>query len=147
MGTACNEEKKKFLWEYRNSIRRIKRIESEIEEIRAIKMGAALCNETGHNGWKSDLSGYMASLDERERSLEKEWNSRKQLYEEVERMINSLEDAREQDVLFYRYIKGLSWWEIAEQTGYTERHIHRFHGNALAHLDFPKDVIECQCQM
>ena len=113
MGTACNEEKKKFLWEYRNSIRRIKRIEAEIEEIRAIKMGAALCNETGHNGWKSDLSGYMASLDERERNLEKEWNSRKRLYEEVERMINSLEDAREQDVQNGIYIGSMeTLWRI-----------------------------------
>lgn len=147
MGTVCNEEKKKFLREYRDSIRRIKRIESEIEEIRAIKMGAAACDGAGRNGWKSDLSGYMASLDERERNLEKEWDSRKRLYEEVEKTINRLEDTQEQDVLFYRYIKGLSWWEIAEQTGYTGRHIHRLHGNALAHLDFHKDVIECQCQI
>lgn len=37
MGTASNEEKKQFLWGYRDSLRRIERIKAEMEELRAMK--------------------------------------------------------------------------------------------------------------
>lgn len=41
--------------------------------------------------------------------------------------------------------KGLEWYEIGDKMGYSERHIHRFHGKALAHFQIPdKNVIECQ---
>lgn len=146
MGTVSNEEKKRFLWGYRDSVRRIKRIESEIEELRTMRMSASTGRGGGASkGWKNDLSSYAASLDSLERGLERERGVRVQAYRDVEAAINSLEDTREQDVLFYRYIKGLAWWEIAERVDYSERQVHRFHGRALAHMDILKDVIECQC--
>ena len=37
MGTASNEEKKQFLWGYRDSLRRIERIKAEMEELRAMR--------------------------------------------------------------------------------------------------------------
>ena len=56
-----------------------------------------------------------------------------------------MKSQNEDDVLYYRYIKGEEWWEIADHMKYTERHIHRIHGKALAHFQMPnKDVIECQ---
>lgn len=135
MGTVSNEEKKKFLWGYRDSVRGIRRIESEIEELRTMRMSASTGRGGGGSkGWKNDLSGYAATLDSLERELEEERKARVQAYERVEAAINALEDTREQDVLFYRYIKGLAWWEIAGEMHYSERQIHRFHGRALAHL-------------
>lgn len=35
------------------------------------------------------------------------------------------------DVLEYRYLMGLSWEEVADKMGYTERHVHRLHKKAL----------------
>lgn len=146
MGTASNEEKKQFLWGYRDSLRRIERIKAEMEELRAMKANlSAGGGGAGRKGWKNDLSGRMARLDSLEEDKEKELCHMMQVYERVEKAINSLENEQERDVLFYRYIKGLTWLEIAEQMGYTERQAHRFHGKALAHLDLRKDVIECQC--
>lgn len=142
MGTVSNEEKKKFLWGYRDSVRRIKRIESEIEELRAMRMGVSTGRGGGSKGWKSDLSNYAATLDGLEKELEREWKDRVDVYERVEAAINALEDTREQDVLFYRYIKGLAWWEIAEKTLYSDRHVRRLHGWGLLHLKV-KDVLEC----
>lgn len=135
MGTVSNEEKKKFLWGYRDSVRRIRRIESEIEELRAMRMSASTGRGGGGSkGWKNDLSSYAATLDSLEREKREERDDRMRAYREVETAINALEDTREQDVLFYRYIKGMAWWEIAEKMLYSERQIHRFHGRALAHL-------------
>lgn len=135
MGTVDNEEKRKFLRRYRDSVRRIRRIESEIDELRAMRMGvAAGGGGGGRKGWKSDLSSYVVTLDGLERELEEERKARVQAYERVEAAINALEDTQEQDVLFYRYIKGMAWWEVAEKMCYSERWVHMTHGRGLAHL-------------
>ena len=47
-------------------------------------------------------------------------------------------------MLFYRYISGLAWWEIAEKMNYTERWVLKIHGKALAHFELPKEFIEIQ---
>lgn len=135
MGTVDNEEKKKFLRGYRDSVRRIKRIGAEIDELRTMRMGTSAGNGGGRcKGRKCDLSGYAASLDRLERDLEEERKARVQAYERVEAAINALEDTQEQDVLFYRYIKGMAWWEVAEKMCYSERWVHMAHGRGLAHL-------------
>lgn len=145
MGMAENEEKKRYLRGYRDSVRRIKRIESEIEELRTMRMGMSTGGGgTGRKGWKSDLSGYAASLDGLERELSRERANRMQIFKEVKKSIESLEDAQEQDVLFYRYVKGLTWWEIVEKMNYSERWILKIHGRALTHLKLLKEFIEVQ---
>lgn len=56
--------------------------------------------------------------------------------------ISQLEDERHRVILRERYINGLSFREIAKIVGYTERHLHRIHGEAL--VEFQKilnDVI------
>lgn len=50
--------------------------------------------------------------------------------------ITELEDERHRVILRERYINGLSFREIAKIVGYTERHLHRIHGEAL--LEFQK---------
>ena len=55
--------------------------------------------------------------------------------------INQLEDERHRVILREHYINGLSFCEISDILGYTERHLHRIHGEAL--LEFQnvlKDV-------
>lgn len=147
-----NTRKKAYLHSYRPHVRRISRIESEIEELRAMKMGSAVNNDGmphGHN--QSDLSGYAANIDELERRLAAEKNQRIAAYDDITERIEHLENENEKDVLFYRYIKGMEWWEIAEKMKFSERQIFRIHGKGLAHLSIPeedlKDVSECQSNM
>ena len=138
---AENEQKRNYLYQYRTHVRRINRIEAELDEIRAMKMHPSVVND----GMPNDLSGYASSLDGLERELLHERYLRITSYMDISRRIKRLRSERERDVLFYRYIKGMDWWEIADRMGYCERHIHRYHGKALAHLELPKDVMECQC--
>ena len=91
-----------------------------------------------HGSNQSDLSGYAAKLDQLERSLLQERRQRVAGYKEITNRIAKMKSENERDVLFYRYIKGLAWWEIAEKMGYSERHITRIHGEALAHLQTPE---------
>lgn len=141
-----NEKKKEYLRQYLRHVHKINRIESDLEEIRFMKRYPSMNNDgMPHGSNSSDLSDYVALIDEKERELEKERYLRIKSYTEITNQIDLLENENERDVLHYRYIKGLSWWEVAEKMGYSERQIHRYHGNALAHFVVPeKDVSECQ---
>ena len=139
-----NEKKKEYLRGYRNHVRRIERIESELTELRAMRASISVNNDgMPHGSGQSDLSGYFSELDELERKLIDERYRRIMIYKDIARRIKSLKSENEKDVMFYRYIKGLDWWEIAEKMGYSDRHITRIHGRALVHFELPKDVLEC----
>ena len=137
-----NEKKKEYLKSYLRHVRRIHRINEEIREIRSMRASISLNNDgMPHGSGQEDLSGYAADLDAMER------DHRIRTYQDIAARIKRLSSENEKDVLFYRYIKGLDWWEIAEKMRYSERQVHRFNGKALAHIRLPenlKDVIECQ---
>lgn len=142
-----NEKKKEYLRSYRTHVRRVQRITAEIEELRAMKMYPSVKDNDGMphgSGGQGDLSGYAADLDQMIHDLIEERYLRIKTYQQIAKQIKKLRSENEKDVLFYRYIKGFDWWEIAEKMGYSERQVHRFHGKALAHFEIPKDVIECQ---
>ena len=144
--TEENEKKKEYLRGYRNHVRRIRRIDAELQELREMRTSISVNNDgMPHGSGQSDMSGYAAELDRLERALVTERHDRVQAYKVIVQQINMLHNEVEKDVLFYRYIKGLEWYEIGDKMGYSERHIHRFHGKALAHFQIPdKNVIECQ---
>lgn len=141
-----NEQKKEYLRRYQKHVRKIKRIESDLEEIKLMKRYPSMSNDGMPRGTNnSDLSSYAAVLDKKERELVRERYLRIKDYSEISKQIELLENIQERDVLHYRYIKGLDWWKVAEIMNYSERQIHRFHGNALLHFRIPtKDVSECQ---
>lgn len=142
---TVNEIKKEYLWRYQECVRRIRRINAEIPEIRSMKMGIAINNDgMPHGSGQNDLSGYAAELDKLERELTDERYTRIIIYKDIKKRIDKLKSTNEKDVLFYRYIKGMGWWEIAEKMKFSERQIYRFHGKALKNLEIPKDVSECQ---
>lgn len=140
-----NEKKKEYLRGYRVHVRRISRIESELAELRAMR-GSMSVNNDGmpHGSNQGDLSDYAAEVDDLERKLLEERYNRIVEYKDVARRIKKLNSENEKDVLFYRYIKGMDWWEIAEKMSYSERWIHKIHGKALAHFELPKEFIEVQ---
>ena len=131
-----NEKKKEYLRKYRRHVQKIKRIESDLEEIRSMKCYPSVNNDGMPRGSNnSDLSDYAASIDEKERELIKEKQLRIIQYEKISACIDLLENEEEKDLLHYRYIKGMSWWEVAEKLECSEREVHRKHGKALIHLN------------
>lgn len=130
-----NEKKKEYLRGYRKHGRRIKRIEAEIEEIRSMKLYPSMNNDgMPHGTCNEDLSNYAVDLVEKEEELYQEGIKQVKTHKDITYKINQLEDENERDVLFYRYIKSMGFWEIAELMGYSERWITEIHGRALAHL-------------
>ena len=52
--------------------------------------------------------------------------------------IEQLEDERQRQVLYYLYVKHMSWDEVAKTMGYSRRWVEHIHGHAL--LEFVKRV-------
>ena len=146
---AENEKKKEYLRSYLVHVRRIRRIEAELAELRSMKgAGAVKMDGMPHGSGQGDLSGYAAELDRLEQNLLRERYHRVLDYKEIAAQIKAMRSENEKDVLFYRYIAGLDWWEIAEKLQYSERWIHKLHGRALSHFELPeKEIIEVQCQV
>ena len=120
-----NEQKKEYLRSYKDHVRRV--------------------NRPHGSGGQGDLSGEVARIQGLIDELKRERGLRIMTYQDIARRIKKLRSRNEDDVLFYRYIKGMEWYEIAETMSYSERQIHRIHGKALAHFQLPeKDVSECQ---
>lgn len=142
---AENERKKEYLRQYGKHVRRIQRITAEIRELRLMKVSPSLNNDgMPHGSGQSDLSDYAAELDSMVEELRNERYYRIKEYQDIVRRIKRLKSENEKDVLFYRYIKCLDWWAIAETMRYSERWVHKLHGRALAHLEIPKEFIEVQ---
>ena len=140
-----NDLKKEYLRKYRTHVRRIHRINAEIAELRSMKLSPSLNNDgMPHGSSQSDLSGYAAELDSMVQELIDERYCRIKDYQDIVGRIKKLKSENEKDVLFYRYIRGMDWWEIAEKMKFSERQIFRIHGKALANFQIPKDVSECQ---
>ena len=141
-----NDLKKEYLRKYRTHVRRIHRINAEIAELRSMKISPSVNNDGMPNGGcgQSDLSGYAAELDSMVQELIDERYYRIKDYHDIVGRIKKLKSENEKDVLFYRYIRGMDWWEIAEKMKFSERQIFRIHGKALANFKIPKDVSECQ---
>lgn len=140
-----NERKKAYLRGYQVHVRRIRRIESELEELRTMRASMSVNNDgMPHGSGQSDLSGYAAELDKLERDLVNERYQRVMAYQDIVRRIKALRSENELDVLFYRYIAGLEWWEIADRMHYSERWVLKLHGKALVHFEMPKEIIEVQ---
>lgn len=133
-----NEKKKEYLRQYRKHGRKIKRIEAEIEEIRSMKMHPSQNNDGMPKGSnQSDLSGYAATVNSMEEEAYQEGIEQVKIYKDIDYRIKSIDDEDERDVLFYRYIKGKSFWEIAQLMDYSESWIHELHGRALKKIEIP----------
>ena len=69
-----------------------------------------------------------------EKELEKDKNRMKELFVEISRTIDQVENVNEMLVLSKRYLLMKSWEQIAEEMNYSVRQIHRIHSEALKHV-------------
>ena len=130
-----NEEKKEYLKSYRRAVKREKDILDEIQRLRADKMFPSVANDGMPKGSnQSDLSDYIAILDEQIELLKVERLEKARCYQKIEKQIRQMENEDEQEVLRLRYITGLKWEEVAARMSYSWKHIHRIHSSALCNF-------------
>ena len=131
-----NEKKKEYLMSYQRAKRKVRRLERQLHELRLNKMGPSAINNDGmpRGSNMSDISDYVAKLDEIEREIVTVRYRRICTLLKVQRAIEAMEDEQEKDLLTYRYIDGLKWEEVAVQLGYSWQHTHKIHSRALNNL-------------
>jgi predicted DNA-binding protein (UPF0251 family) len=130
-----NEQKKEYLKSYRRAIKREQDILDEIQRLRLDKMFPSVVNDgMPHGSSHSDLSDYIAILDEQIDLLKEERLEKVRCYQKIERQIRQMENEDEQEVLRLRYILGMKWEEVAVKMDYSWRQIHRIHSAALLNL-------------
>lgn len=136
-----NNRKKEYLRGYRTNRRRINRIDDEVTELRELAASVKATDYSGMphgSGNQKDLSDELARIDTLEKRLEQEREKCVEFYISIENLIKSVKNEDENDVLFYRYIKGLRFWEIAEKMDCSEQWVHKLHGRALGRLKIQK---------
>lgn len=130
-----NEEKKEYLKSYRRAVKREKDILDEIQRLRADKIFPSVANDGMPKGSNpSDLSDYIAILDEQIELLKVERLEKARCYQKIEKQIRQMGNEDEQEVLRLRYITGLKWEEVAARMSYSWKHIHRIHSSALCNF-------------
>ena len=118
-----NEKKKEYLKQYGKALRQEKRIEEELERLKLDRMPKS--------SNLSDLSDYMAKIDELERKLIRQRRKKVQIRTEIRERIEELDNEKEKDVLTKRYIDCEGWNRICDETGYRWTQVHRNHSEAL----------------
>ena len=128
-----NEKKKEYLKQYGKALRQEKRIEEELERLKLDRMlpGALAADGLPKSSNLSDLSDYMAKIDELERKLIRQRRKKVQIRTEIRERIEELDNEKEKDVLTKRYIDCEGWNRICDETGYRWTQVHRNHSEAL----------------
>ena len=57
---------------------------------------------------------------------------------EIQEVIDRLPDTDERLVLTYRYLKSMSWSQIADRLYVNERTVRRWHSSGLSHIRIPE---------
>lgn len=133
----ANEEKRLYLSQYKELKKKAARLEESISELRINKMFPSVVTSdmpSAHN--KTDLSDYMAVLDEKIQELVTARYKAIEKCTEIYRHIEIMENENERMVLTYRYLRSYTWEEIADKSNYSMTSIHRIHGNALKNFRF-----------
>ena len=135
----ANEEKKKYLKGYIYCKRREAQLAQQINELRSQKMFPSVNNDGMPQGSShSDLSGYVARLDDLISQLEHEQEMAVKRYKEIHDQIHKMQDGAEKEVLERKYLMGQNWEKIAVEMGYSYRWILRIHGKALKNFQIPE---------
>ena len=131
-----NTEKKRYLNSYLALRSRLKRlglmyIQCDLDTMLPSIQSDGLPHAHNPHG----LETYAQKRDKLERDIEK---TRQELIDKLSEIvwnIEQMQDETERSVLYYRYIEGMKWDDVADTVGYTRQHTDRIHGEALQHFN------------
>ena len=131
-------EVKLYLRQIRDIESAVMRIEDQLATIRAERSGAKALAYDKDRIRSTATSDQMVNLlikyDDTEREL---WEGRTELLKRRSRIcqeIELLDNEKLRQVLYYVYVRHLSWDETASAMGYTRRRVEQLHGIALLEL-------------
>ena len=130
------ENKKRYLRRYRNNQSCINRLENKLRRLddRLKSVKSPTLSGMPRGGTPITIDELMSDKLELEERINRLKRKRKTLRTEILDDIDSLEDPRYCEVLEAYFIDCLSLEDIAENEGYTVRHIYRLYSEAISIL-------------
>ena len=137
-----NQEKKKWLLEYRKLEQNIERDMEELQrlESRAEKITSMVSDMPKGSQQGDSLQRSVEKICELKVSLNQRIDAAVEKRKEIETVIETLEDKTLQLLLRYRYIDGMTWEQIAVKMRYDYRWVLRLHGRALERLTIESHI-------
>lgn len=131
-----NQDKKRWLSQYREIVAETKRLTREKEEWRSIaeKVTPTYSFSPKASGESSRIATAAERIAEIDEDLEKQICKRVELRFAIASAIRSVQSEKMRYLLERRYIDGLTWERIAVEMGYSIVQIWRLHGEALEAL-------------
>ena len=129
-------DKKDFLRSYERAKRYEARCKLRLEEYRARQMGVAVKYSDMPKGTDlHDLSDYMVGLEEIEKRLAMQFGVTNKVYDIVMKALSTVSDPIEYDVLFYRYIKGMTAATTGMKVCMSDWNVYKVEKKAFEHLE------------
>ena len=123
---------KEYLKEHIDKLAEADQLKDELDNLYIMLKSPVITGMPGGHSEDADKIGnVVAKIQEKEARYLGKLNGILAEEKEIEKVIDTLEDARERTVMRYRYISGLKWEEICVKAHYSWQHIHRLHAEAL----------------
>lgn len=138
------ERAKMFLAQYRFARYEERRLLLRVCDLRETQASARSPRMSGmpHGSGKTDLSDYVARLEERIEALQRKSDDCRRLYAEIDAAISALGDPAERYVLRERYLadRPASIAAISMRLAVSERTCYRIYQHALQSIEIPETI-------
>lgn len=133
---VTNQEKKKYLLQYRGLEGEINQLLEEKSRLRAQaeKMTSSYSDTPKGQTDGNSLARVVEKIIELEEKLNDRIDKQVDLRMQIEKSIETVADYRLREVLIRRYILGQKWEDIALTMHYCRQRIWELHGKALTHF-------------
>ena len=121
-----------------------KRIDSKIEQLKALNLLATKCTSTLSDMPKSQsisnsrLEDTVVKIVDLQEEINRDIDQLVDLKAEARRLINQVKEPDQQLVLELRYLCFKPWAEIMDALGISETSVYRIHGEALKNIAVPE---------
>lgn len=123
---------KEYLRQVYKLDRRIRITIGKAEKLRAmLEYSPPSAEGTGGGSTADRMPDMISKIMEYERKADELRAKYIDIFLEVEKVILTVKDSSEREVLERRYLLFQKWDQIADEMSYTERRVYQLHGNAL----------------
>ena len=131
-----DDEKKRWLWRYRDALRLEEELRQELEDQRSrvCKTTAALTGMPGGKSLNDKIPAAVERILALQDELLKQVDECNSCRKDVGLVIDAIEDTRLQTIFRYRYILGETWEVIAESLNLSSKWVRKLHEDYLQKL-------------
>lgn len=135
-----NKEKCRYLNQYRIMHIEIDQITKELQRWQdlATRISPSY-SDMPHGGGSDKVQTAAVEVAELTDKLNQKLHQAIMVQESIKKLLESLDDIKLRQLMFYRYINGMRWEEIAVLMNYDYRYVLKLHRKALYGLD-EKDI-------